>query len=230
MGPQMKERTKLIIQSRIAGESYRGIAERLGIRIQTARTACLRAMWKGIVTPEQIRYGHNQPTLSDAEYDALWLARLVAKSRPAANGCIEVPGVFHNEDGYAIAHHRKLGQFAHHVIVIVKGREIPPGFMSCHRCGNHGCVNDDHLYVGTMKDNARDTVAMGRHLEKNKTECIHGHPFDEANTRVCKFGKRHCRACERASGKKPHIAAWRRRYQAKRRALKREQRQSAVVS
>jgi hypothetical protein len=31
-----------------------------------------------------------------------------------------------------------------------------------------------------------------------KTECIHGHPFDKANTRWTSRGQRDCRACGRA--------------------------------
>jgi len=31
-----------------------------------------------------------------------------------------------------------------------------------------------------------------------KTTCLHGHPFDEANTRRCRDGSRACRACEKA--------------------------------
>lgn len=201
MGPETKEQTLLIIQRRMAGEDYKSIAASLGIRIQAARMACLRAMWKGKVTPEQIHYSPNKPIASDAEYDAQWLARLASKSQPGPNGCIIVPNIFHNEDGYVISAHRKHGQFAHRVVVILGGREIPPGFMGCHRCGNHGCVNDDHLYVGTMKENARDTVAMGRHLEKQKTHCKQGHEFTPENTRLVgpRLNKRQCKACQRAA-------------------------------
>jgi len=224
---KMKERTKLILERRIAGESYQSIASVFGVRVQTARMACLRAMWKGVVTPEQIRYAHTQKALSDEAYDALWLSRLASKSVAMPNGCIEVPGVFHNEDGYAIAHHRKLGQFAHHVIVIVKGRPIPPGYMSCHRCGNHACVNDDHLYVGTMKDNAQDTVAMGRHMEKQKTHCKHGHEFTPENTLLVgpRLNKRQCRTCNRLRAiedKKSGAAAERQRRMRARRRAERE--------
>lgn len=32
----------------------------------------------------------------------------------------------------------------------------------CHRCDNPACVNPDHLFVGTAKDNAKDREAKGR--------------------------------------------------------------------
>jgi len=34
----------------------------------------------------------------------------------------------------------------------------------CHKCDVSECVNPDHLYVGTPRDNARDRDARGRHV------------------------------------------------------------------
>jgi hypothetical protein len=226
-------RNKAVVERRVAGDSYSKIAADFGMKLFTVRRACMRAMWRGEVTADEIRYSKSlreKKMLPDAEYNARYLARLDAKSVVAENGCIEVPSVFHNDDGYVILHHRTLGQFAHRIVVILKGRPIPKGFMACHRCGNHGCVNDDHLYVGTMKDNARDTVAMGRHLEANKTECIHGHPFSPENTYVDRKGKRNCRTCQRISARKPEVVAWRREYQNRRRAEKRARRNQESVA
>ena len=31
----------------------------------------------------------------------------------------------------------------------------------CHSCGNSKCVNPDHLYIGTQKDNIQDTIKHG---------------------------------------------------------------------
>lgn len=38
---------------------------------------------------------------------------------------------------------------------------IPDGKMICHKCNVSICVNPDHLYAGTAKDNARDAVVAG---------------------------------------------------------------------
>ncbi len=43
---------------------------------------------------------------------------------------------------------------------------VPPGFFVCHSCDVRLCVNPDHLFLGTSKNNKDDCVAKERHRRK----------------------------------------------------------------
>lgn len=45
---------------------------------------------------------------------------------------------------------------------IFRGTRPPCGFAVCHTCDNGLCVNPEHLFLGTQKDNISDMDAKGR--------------------------------------------------------------------
>lgn len=57
-----------------------------------------------------------------------------------------------------------MGKFhlAHRVSWMLFKGKIQEGLYICHICDNSLCVNPDHIYVGTAKDNGEDRANRGR--------------------------------------------------------------------
>ena len=155
-------------------------------------------LWEGIcgrivdskmdLTPEQ-----------EAQLDVLMEKtpeqRLRARYTVLENGCWEwTGGKFSNGYGQFGPLGSAKNQLAHRVSWTLRHGPIPDDLVIDHLCRNVSCVNPDHMEVVTQKINSR----RGRGA---KTECIHGHPYDEENTgwkHDKKRGwRRYCRACAR---------------------------------
>lgn len=68
-----------------------------------------------------------------------------------------------NQHGYGMCAGRGLiADNAHRWAWRLARGEIPAGLWVLHRCDNRVCVNPDHLWLGTAKDNTQDMLAKGR--------------------------------------------------------------------
>lgn len=113
---------------------------------------------------------------------------------------------------------------AHRISWMLKHGVMPPlGIDVCHKCDVRMCVNPDHLFLGTRKDNVMDCINKGRRTYKPfgadwskirtlrkpllQKICNHGHLLEGINLYISPKGNPSCTECRRVSGRKNYAEA-----------------------
>ena len=107
-----------------------------------------------------------------------------------------------NSDGYTnveLKRKKRRVLASVHVLVLeaFTGPRPLPDSVARHLDGNPANNTLANLAWGTPAENTQDMIRHGRHVNLRKAECPRGHPYDAANTRVKRDGRRGCRACQR---------------------------------
>lgn len=101
-----------------------------------------------------------------------------------------------NGDGYGCLNIGGKSLLVHRVTWEMANSPVPDGLFVLHHCDNPPCRRLDHLFLGTKADNSADCVAKGRIHNMQKTHCVNGHPFNDANTYRWVDGRRQCLTCK----------------------------------
>lgn len=118
-----------------------------------------------------------------------------------------------NAKGYGQFGRKHGSDQAHRVAWELYRGQIPDGMNVCHSCDVRCCVNPDHLFLGTQKDNMQDCMKKGRlsiaaaiskaaAIKKAQTHCKRGHSFSGMNLYITPKGMRVCKSCKVILAKK----------------------------
>lgn len=124
------------------------------------------------------------------------IIRVMKNSKMQPNGCREWTATRNNR-GYGLIHFainhgdgwkasipaHRAHYMAHHNIILERNQFV------LHKCDNPACVNIDHLFLGSAKDNMQDKLAKGRNAKRYKL-----------HIRQCKFTDEQIKAISMEKG------------------------------
>jgi hypothetical protein len=103
--------------------------------------------------------------------------KFMEKCEPVTeSGCWIWTGTLHNS-GYGRISLTGRKELAHrHSFRLFRG-ELAVGMQVNHKCDNPLCVNPDHLYAGTQKQNVRDCIDRGRFKGVENSPFVEGNQY-----------------------------------------------------
>lgn len=116
--------------------------------------------WCNMHYQRWIKYG--DPVFIQVASKGEGLAWLQAAAFRETDECIDWPFACGNSSGRGHIWWEGRTRFAHHVVLILAGRNVPAWPLEVrHLCGNRLCVNVRHLLDGTRSENYADSVGHG---------------------------------------------------------------------
>jgi hypothetical protein len=111
---------------------------------------------------------------SAMDLKARLLANIVKQPGPLATECWLWQGSFYS-NGYGHICCDGIRDGAHRAAYREFVGPIPEGLFVCHHCDNPPCINPEHLYAGTAKENVDDMWARGRAVIYDRTGSLNPH-------------------------------------------------------